>query len=66
MTEPKKQTKSEMLKENARRIASACAQASAEIENCEQEGKIEVTLDFLQTLLRQRRRIRGGQADVDH
>lgn len=65
MSAPMKQTKAEMLKENAERIDRLCGEAREDIRAGVSEGKLTTTLDFLEQLLRQRRRIKGGSAPTE-
>lgn len=62
MSAPMKQTKAEMLEENAERIDRLCGEVREDIRRGVSEGKLTTTLDFLEQLLRQRRRIKGGSA----
>lgn len=62
MSAPMKQTKAEMLRENAERIDRLCDEVREDIRRGVSEEKLTTTLDFLEQLLRQRRRIKGGSA----
>ena len=57
--EVRKQTRREMLDENAQRLARVCAELIRDIKNGVPEGKMEVTLEFLETQIRQRRQIKA-------
>lgn len=57
--EVKKQTRAEMLRDNAQIIARVCGELIRDIEAGVSEGKLEITLGFLETQLRQRRQIKA-------
>lgn len=57
--EVRKQTRREMLDENAARLARVCAETIQDIKAGVPEGKLEITLGFLETQLRQRRQIKA-------
>lgn len=57
--EIKKQTRREMLDENAQRLARVCGELIRDIEAGVPEGKLEITLGFLETQIRQRRQIKA-------
>ena len=57
--EVRKQTRQERLNENAQRLARVCAELIRDIEAGVPEGKLEITLGFLENQLRQRRQIKA-------
>lgn len=57
--EVRKQTCREMLDENAQRLARVCGELIRDIKNGVPEGKLEITLGFLENQLRQRRQIKA-------
>ena len=57
--EVRKQTRREMLDENAARLARVCGELIRDIKNGVPEGKLEITLGFLDTQIRQRRQIKA-------
>lgn len=57
--EVRKQTRREMLDENAQRLARVCGELIRDIEAGVPEGKLEITLGFLENQLRQRRQIKA-------
>lgn len=60
MTEPRRETKAQALADNRERIARACREIEADIDANAEDGKLEIMLDFLEQLLRQRRRIKAS------
>lgn len=57
--EVRKQTRREMLDENAQRLARVCGELIRDIKAGVPEGKLEITLGFLETQIRQRRQIKA-------
>ena len=57
--EVRKQTRQEMLDENAARLARVCGELIRDINAGVPEGKLEITLGFLETQIRQRRQIKA-------
>ena len=57
--EVRKQTRREMLDDNAVRLARVCGELIRDIKNGVPEGKLEITLGFLETQIRQRRQIKA-------
>lgn len=63
MKQPQRMTKAQMLSENRARIARVCLECARDIENGVPEGALMTTIGFLETLIRRRRRIKGGYAE---
>lgn len=57
--EVRKQTRREMLDDNARRLVRVCGEVIRDIEKGVTEGKLETTLDFLSIQIRQRAQIKS-------
>ena len=58
-TTPKTESRAEALAENRRRVARVCQEVIDDVRREASDGELEITIGFLETLLRQRRRIKA-------
>lgn len=61
MTRTERETRETALRENRERIARMCREIIEDIDTGAPECKLVVTLDFMETLMRQRRSIKANR-----